>query len=154
SSIQSDFTPVIEGATTDLTDIEASATLSVANFGTLQGDFGFQSYIVSGIRQIAVGATSVTATLGTSSTYLQVTNASFGMVIKPGSSGSATTYALKATASSAGLFGVTGLTLTANNLLVEAREGLDLSEASGLPVVQTSGGAVTLNFSGLGPGTG
>ena len=68
--------------------------------------------------------------------------------------GGTATYALEATASSASLVGIPNndLQLTANNLLVEAREGLDLSAAKGLPVVQTSGGPVTLDFSGLGAG--
>ena len=65
------------------------------------------------------------------------------------------TYALEATASMISLQGVptSELSLGAGNLMVQAREGLDLSQASGLPVIQTSGGPVTLNFSGLGAGT-
>ncbi len=59
------------------------------------------------------------------------------------------TYALEATASSVSLKGVPNVMLSASNLLVEAREGLDLSQVSGLPVIQTSGGNVTLDFSGL-----
>ncbi len=42
--------------TTDLTDIEGNVTLSVTGFGSLTGDFGFQSYTdpATGLQQIAV----------------------------------------------------------------------------------------------------
>ena len=284
--------------TSNVTDIEGSVNLSITGFGSLQGNFGFQSYTdpTTGLKQIAVGATNVTAKLGTSSTYLQLLGGSLGLVIQPGPTtatqsntlngttssislqkpaivstvvvassvtgtsattsansalaGSvvvspavmapyivvgahleinqgqtdqelvtvsavttttftatfaqahnanftiadakilvagtdytlstdasdlttinftsapaagttinttytgASTYALEATATSVSLIGVTGLTLSAGNLMVEAREGLDLSQAAGLPVIHTPGGNVTLDFSGLGPGTG
>jgi len=141
--------------TTNVTDIEGSVTLSVANLGTLSGDFGFQSYVdQSGAQQIAVGATHLTATIGTTSTNLMLSGASVGLVIEPGTGSNPTTYALEATGGTASLNGVPGLTLSADHLLVEARKGLDLSAVKGLPVIHTSGGDVTLDFSGLGTGTG
>src|SRR5262249_25083068 len=57
-------------------------------------------------------------------------------------------YALEAKGSAnpadTSLNGIDGLTLNASNLLVRARKGLDTSTASGLPVIHTSGGDVTL----------
>ncbi len=149
-----DFSGLGSG-TTNVTDIEANATLAVNNFGSLTGDFGIQSYkdATTGAQQIAVGVTQLTAVLGTSTTNVTLTGASLGLVIVPGSTGTSATYALEATGGSASLNGITDLSLTATNLMVKAREGLDLSAASGLPVVQTSDGNITLNFSGLGSGT-
>ena len=149
-----DFSSLGTG-TSNVTDIQASATITVTNFGTLSGNFGFQSFKdgTTGVQQIALGATSLTAMLGTSTTNVMLTNASLGLVINPGANGSAATYALEATGGTASLNGVTGLSLTATNLVVKAREGLDLSATTGLPSVQTSDGNLTLNFSGLGTGT-
>ncbi len=165
TSIQDDFTSEIEGATSNLTDIEADATITVGPSATpvasLSGDFGFQSYTdQSGAHQIAIGATHLTAVIGDSTTNLTISAATIGVVIAP----STGAFALEETGGSASLNGmptVNGqpdgqpdLTLSANNLIVEAREGLDESAAKGLPVIQTSGGPIALDFSALGAGTG
>ncbi|MHB1421756.1 MAG: beta strand repeat-containing protein [Gemmataceae bacterium] len=147
-----DFSGLGSGTAT-VASITGSLSLAVANLGTLQGDFGLQTYVdQSGVRQIAIGAMITKATIGTSSTYVEVDNATLGALIDPGTGGNATTFALEETGGAASLQGVTGLTLSASNLMVAAREGLNPSAATGLPTIQTSGGAVQLNFSGMGPG--
>ena len=85
----------VAGSTGNLTDIEGNVTLSIANFGTVQGDFGFQSYKNSqtGAQQIAIGATNFSAMLGTNAANLTVSGASLGLVIDP----AAGAYALEAT---------------------------------------------------------
>ena len=152
-----DFTGL---GSTDVTSIEGDATLAVANFGSLAGKFGFQAYEdgATGAQQFAIGATDVTAILGTVGTNLTLANASFGLIVRPGSGINPTTYALQAKGSSnpadTSLNGVTGLTLNASNLMVRVRKGLDVSAASAFPTtIQTSGGNVTLDFSGLGAGS-
>ena len=84
-SVPLDFSGLPSG-TTDVTDIQGDLTLTVTGFGTLNGDFGFQSYIdpTTGLQQIAVGATNVTAKLGSTSLYLQLLDGSLGLVIEPG----------------------------------------------------------------------
>ena len=95
--------------------------------------------------QETVTVSAVTATTFTA-TFANAHNANF--TIEGGG------YALEATATSASLNNIPNndLQLSVNNLLVEARSGLDLSSANGLPAVQTSGGPITLDFGGLGAG--
>src|SRR5262249_22216497 len=91
SSVQTPNGPVtldfsgLGSGTTNVTDIEGHLTLAVDGFGSLDGDFGFQSYKdQSGGQQIAIGARNLSVVLGTSTTNLTLSNASFGLVIEPG----------------------------------------------------------------------
>jgi hypothetical protein len=155
-----DFSDLSAG-TADITDIQGHVTLALDNIGSIEGDFGFQMYQdgATGAKQIAVGATNVTAIVGTDDVNLTVANASFGLVLRPGTGPTVpSTYALiargSATPADTSLNGVTGIDLTASNLLVRVRKGLDLSASSGFPTaIQTSGGDVIPDFSGLGSGT-
>ncbi len=139
-----------------MADIEGTVEVDVAGFVSLSGSFGFQSYAVGSDHYLAIGATGLTATLTADSVSLNIANAQVGVIVKEGSP---STYVLEARGSSnpadTALTGVPGLTLSATNLLVRVRSGLDVSDLpSGLPAsVQTPGGAVTFDFSGLGTGT-
>src|SRR5438309_7470889 len=144
--------------TGNVTDVEGTVTLAIANFVSMTGAFGFQQFSDSGATYLAVGASDLTIVLGTSTTNLTLAHASFGLVIEPGSGGSATTYALEAkgssTAADTSLNGVPDLTLNASNLLVRVRSGLDVSGDANIPTsVQTPNGPVALDFTGLGAGT-
>ncbi len=129
----------LASVTSNVTDIEGHLTLSVDGFGSLEGDFGFQSFQngAGGQSDIALGAKNLSVVLGTATTNLTVANASFGMIIQPGINGQPTTYALEAQGSAdpadTALNGVPGLSVTASNLLVRVRQGLDPSTTTGVP---------------------
>lgn len=147
----------------NLTDIEGSLSLDVANFISLQGSFGFQSFkdSTTGLTDLAIGATGINATLGTANANLQISGASLGVLIVAGSSGTSSTYALVANGGTDTLNGlpeISGLpvlSITASGLSVKINElGADPSALPGIPTaIHTPGGDVTLNFSGLGSGT-
>ena len=88
--------------------------------------------------------------VGGSSSSLTVTNASLSMLVQPGSGTSTATYALEASAASASLPSIAGISVTGGNLLVLANNGLDLSTVGVYPAqLPTTGGGLTLNFAGL-----
>ncbi|MDI1314237.1 hypothetical protein, partial [Prosthecobacter sp.] len=150
-----DFSDLGAGSA-DITDIQGHATLAIDGFVSVTGDFGFQKYTSAGVTTLAVGARNLSIVLGNDTANLTLANVTLGLIVKPGVAGAATTYALQATGSSVAadtsLNGVTGLTLEASDLLVRVRRGLDVSSAT-LPVIQTSGGNVVLDFANLGSGT-
>ena len=107
-------------------------------------------------REIAIGAKNVTVVLGPDPTNLTLANASFGLLIKPSTTGGTGTYALEAKGQRQAVRHQVErrvwLDLSASNLLVRARNGLDTSASGGLPAIHTTGGDVTLDFLGLGSG--
>ena len=141
---------------TNIKDIEGDLTLTVANFITLQGSFGFQAFTDSttGLTDMAIGATGLTATLGTDSVNLQITGASLGILIIAGANGAPSTYALIANGGLDTLNGIPGLTLIGDGLTVKVNNlGADPSTLPGIPTaVHTSGGDVALDFTGMGSG--
>ena len=149
-----DFADLGPGVT-DLTDIQGNLKLLVDGFASLEGDFGFQSIRdgQTGAQQIAIGATNLNIIVGTATTNVTLTNASVGLVVNPAVGLGVTTFALQATAASVALNGVDGLQLSATQVQVRVRRGLDLSAITGLPAIHTSGGDVTLDFSSLGTGS-
>lgn len=140
----------------NIKDIEGDLTMTVANFVTLHGSFGFQAFkdSTTGLTDIAIGATGITATLGTSSVNLQVDGASLGVVIIAGANGAPSTYALVANGGTDTLNGIPGLSFVGNGLTVKINKlGTDPASLPGMPTaVHTSGGDVTLDFSGIGAG--
>ncbi|MGN6641734.1 MAG: beta strand repeat-containing protein, partial [Verrucomicrobiota bacterium] len=131
-------------------------TLTIGNFVTLTGNFGFQAFIdpITNLTDVAVGASEVNAVLGTSTTNLTITGASFGLLLRPGISGNPTTYALMANGGTNSLNGVPGLTLTASGLTVKVNTtGLDPETLAGLPqTILTPDGSLPFDFAGLGSG--
>ncbi len=148
-----DFTGLGAG---NVTDIEGSVTLNIANFVSLSGDFGFQTFVdtTTGGTDITIGAENVNATLGTATTNLTITGASLGLLIIPGTSGSASTYALVANGGTDTLNGVPGLSLSASGLSVKINTtGIDPTTLASLPqTAHTPDGNVNLDFTGLGSG--
>jgi hypothetical protein len=100
--------------------IQGTLTLQISNFVSVTGNFGLQ--LVSDPNtngtDILAAADQVFATLGTSETYVSIQGASLGLLIVPGASGGATTYALVANGGNDSLEGVDGLTFTAGSLAV------------------------------------
>ena len=131
-------------------DIEGSITLTISNFVSLSGDFGFQQFTDAGTntKEILVGAKNVNATLGTDATNVSIVGASLGLLIVPGSG-----YALVANGGTDTLNGVPGLSLSASGLAVKINSGISAGLLTGAAQgVHTSGGNITLDFSGLGTG--
>src|SRR5271157_3304773 len=80
----------LPAGTTNVTDIQGTVSLSVAGFVSLQGSFDFQEYTpATGDPILAIGATNVTAVVGTADTNLTISGVSLGMLIQDGN------YALK-----------------------------------------------------------
>src|SRR6185437_7144666 len=136
-------------------DIEGNISLTIANFVSLSGDFGFQQFTDSttGTTEILVGGKNISATLGTDTTNVTINGASLGVLLLPGAAGNPGTYALVANGGDDQLNGVPGLSLSAFGLMVKVNNGVDSQLlADGAQVVHTSGGDVTLDFSALGAG--
>lgn len=140
----------------NVTDIEGTLTLNIANFVSLTGDFGFQTFIdpTTSKTDIAIGAENVNATLGTATTNLTITGASLGLLIIPGVSGGASTYALVANGGTDTLNGVPGLSVSASGLSVKINTtGIDPTTLASLPnTAHTPDGNVNMDFTGLGSG--
>ena len=51
--------------TGDVTDVEGTATLSITDFVSITGSFGFQKFSDNGATYLAVGASDLTIVLGT-----------------------------------------------------------------------------------------
>jgi len=137
--------------TNSIKDIEGTVNLTIQNFLTLSASFGFQSFLdpTTGLTDIVVGATNVNTQLGTNSTNIQITGASFGLVIVPNISGGSA-YALLTSAGSVSLNGMPGLTLMASNLAVEVNSGITPDMLENLPAtVQTPDGNVPLDFTSV-----
>src|SRR5581483_233262 len=138
----------------NVTDIEGTVTLNIANFVSLSGDFGFQTFVdtTSGGTDIVIGAKNLNATLGTATTNLSINGASLGLLIVPGTSGNPSTYALVANGGTDTLNGVPGLSVSASGLSVKINStGLDPTTLASLPqTAHTPDGDVALDFSGLG----
>src|SRR5262249_16604316 len=146
-----DFSGMGSGA---LMDVEGTITLSVLNFVNLQGSFSFQTFtdLVSGKTDIAVGATNVNATLPLGPLRLTIDGGSLGLVMLPGPANTST-YALVANGGTDNLTGIPGLSLSASGLLVRINNtGDDLTTRIGSTSINTPGGSVALDFSGLGTG--
>jgi hypothetical protein len=138
-SVALDFTGLGTG---NVKDIEGSITLTIANFVSLSGDFGFQQFTDSGTStsEIVVGAKNINVTLGTATTNVTITGASLGLLIVPGAT---TSYALIANGGIDALNGVPGLSLSTSGLLVKVNNGVSaqlLTDAA--QSVHTSGGTV------------
>ena len=153
-SLDLDFSDLGSGL---VKDVQGSITLTVAGFVTLHGDFGFQAFTDSttGLTNMAIGATGVTAVLGTDAANLTIDGASLGVLVIAGSAGNPTRYALVANGGTDTLNGIPGLSLSASGLSVKINNlGADPSSLPGVPtVVHTSGGDVALDFAGLGAGS-
>ncbi len=134
----------------NVTDVEGSVMLSVANFANLQGSFVFQKTTdsVTNVTTFVVAATGVTATVGTSSVNLSVTIANLGMVIRQPATGGAA-FAVMATGGSATFTGladfplgspvsITGIKVLYNNT---GLSGTGLLGA-GHTTITTTGGSV------------
>lgn len=148
-SVALDFSDLGSGA---VTSIEGSITLNIAGFVSLSGDFGFQKYTDNGETRMLIGATNVNVLLGTAQTNVSIIGASLGIILLPGANGNPGTYALMANGGTAALNGVPGLTLTTDGLSVKVNTtGLAPETLAAMPV-HTSGGDVTLDFTGLGSG--
>ncbi len=133
-NITLDFSGLGAG-TSNVFDVEGQVNLTVGNFVTLSGAFGFQTYTSASDTYLAMGMDgSITLTAGTNS--LALANVSIGVLVDQGSAG--TTYALQASEGAdpadTTFTGPAGLTLSASNLLVLVDQGLDLSTyPTGIP---------------------
>src|SRR5205085_8058095 len=93
----------------NVTDIHGTVSLTVANFVSLSGSFDFQEYQQTGSDPImAIGATNVSAVVGTADTNLTISGVSLGMLIQGGN------YALKSENGMVALNGVPGLSISAS----------------------------------------
>ena len=111
-----------------------SLDLTVDGFASLSGDFGIQQTADT----LQVGATNVTAFMGSYNQGLQVNNADLGLVVY--TSNTDTTYAMTATGSAA-LVGVDDLTLNGTATLELNRTGTAVNEA-----ITTPGGTVAIAY--------
>ncbi|MGA2663089.1 MAG: hypothetical protein ABSH34_36890, partial [Verrucomicrobiota bacterium] len=96
----------------DVAEISGSISINVANFVSLSGQFSFTETTTGTLTKILVGASSVTAFIGSVDSSgnpalgVQVTGASFGLVIYRDSTAASSTYALQAKAPSIALVGL------------------------------------------------
>ena len=137
--------------------IEGSVSLNIDNFLTLSGDFGFEQFTdpTSNLTEILVGGKNISAVLGGDTTNLSVTDASFGLVVVPGSGSNPANYALYADGGTDSLNGIPGLALTANNLTVKYISAGMIASAltnATAQLVPTPDGGVPLDFSNLATG--
>ena len=78
------FTLIWMAAKGDLIRAFGRVTITIANFVTIGGDFGFEKSTSNGVSKILVGAAGISTFLGTtdeSSMGVRITNAFFGMVL-------------------------------------------------------------------------
>ncbi|HLP78333.1 MAG TPA: hypothetical protein VK327_15615, partial [Candidatus Paceibacterota bacterium] len=131
-------------------------TLTIGNFVTLTGDFGFETFTDSttSLTDVVIAASNVKAVLGTTNTNLTISGASMGLLIRPGTTGNPTTYALIADGGTDTLNGVPGVSLTASGLKVKVNTtGIDPETLAGMPQnIVTPDGAVPFDFGRLGAG--
>ena len=130
--------------------VEGAVTLTIANFVSLSGDFGFEEFTDHTYgTEILVGADNVNTVLGTATTNLSISGASFGLLIIPDMG-----YALLANGGTDTLNGVPGVTLSAQDLTVKVISAglpagaLTAANAEAL-TVPTPDGGVLLDFAGL-----
>jgi len=140
----------------NIKDIQGHITLNVLGFVSLEGDFGFQSFTDSntGLTNMAIGATGISAVLGTSDLNLTIEGASLALLVISGANGTPTRYALVANGGTNTLNGIPGLELSASGLAVKINNlGQNPSLLPGVPLaVSTPGGDIALDFAGLGAG--
>ncbi len=140
----------IEFPNGNVTDIEGSATVSIAGFVDIGGSFAFRTSTnsVSGVTTFIIGANAVTATVGTSTVNLSVTLANLGLVVyRP--TGVAATYALAASGGTATFNGLADFPLapsvSASDFAVKfnntGKSGADLL-GTGNTTISTPGGSV------------
>ena len=131
-------------------------TTAVPNLISVSGSFLFQDITPSGgTQELLIGATNVDASLGTGTTNLSISSgtqiASLALLIVPGGNAASTTFALNASGGTDSLNGVPGVTLTSNNLSVEANTGVSqaaitaaTTAASGTVLTPTGSFALSL----------
>ena len=109
--------------------IEGSITLKIAGFVSLSGDFGFEEFTdpSTNATEILAGGDQISSTLGTSTTNLSISDASFGLLIVPGTGGGTTTYALVANGGADSLNGVPDVSLTTTGLTVQVISANELA---------------------------
>src|SRR5262249_37501675 len=100
-------------------------SISVGNstnpIASLTGDFSFSKFTDGNDTYLAIGADSVTAAVAAGSVSVTVTGASLGLPIDTSAPDN---YALVALGGTDSLNGVTGLTLTGNDLSLQVRNGI------------------------------
>ena len=82
-TVSLDFSNLGTG-TGDVSDIEGTVTLAIANFVSVSGSFGFQEFSDSGTTYLAVGGSGLNVMLGNSTTNLMLTDFSLGLVLEHG----------------------------------------------------------------------
>ncbi len=82
-TVSLDFSGLGSG-TSDVTDVEGTVTLAIANFVSISGSFGFEQFSDNGANYLAVGGSGLDVVLGTSNTNLTLTQFGLGLVIDPG----------------------------------------------------------------------
>ena len=112
----------LDGSQGDLIRAFGHVTITIANFVTIGGDFGFEKSTSNGVSKILVGAAGITTFLGTTdeSMGVRITNAFFGMVLiqNPGSDNK---YALTA-GGSAAIVGFEGILELSGSLTVKVNK--------------------------------
>ena len=133
--------------------IASGLQLTIGSLVTITGNFGFQTFTDpnTSLTDVIIGASDVTAILGTTSTNLTITGASLGLLILPSATN---TYAVVASGGSDTLNGVPGLSVSASGLTVKVNTtGIDPTTITGLPPsLTTPDGTLLLDFGGLGSG--
>ena len=111
---EGDMVDVIFTTGANVQQLSGSVFLSITDFITITGDFGFERTVTATGTKLLVGAANVTTFLGTTDESLgvQITNGFLGLVLfsPPTGSMAASTYALVA-GGTAELIGIEGLTL-------------------------------------------
>ena len=139
-----------------------SVALEIAGFVTLSGDFAFEKSVNGTTTKILVGAANIDAFLGTAdkSMGVQVTDANLGLVLFK--TGTATTYALDASAAAAlvgfdgilSLSGTLGVRVNTTGVAVDETVSVNGTDVSILFTaaqknVQGFSGSVSLEIAGF-----
>ncbi|MHB1421755.1 MAG: hypothetical protein ACYC3I_00885 [Gemmataceae bacterium] len=138
----------------DKTQVSGSASINVANFVSLSGNFTFSETSTPDANgkgtttEILVGATNVDASIGTEDSSgnltqgLQITDASLGLVIYRDSEASHATYALQTSAEQIAVVGLTGFTLSGGVSVAINKTGGAVNQT--IPI--SGGGSETVSF--------
>jgi len=114
----------LDGSQGDLVRAFGRVTITISNFVTISGDFGFEKRTENGVSKILVGAANISTFLGTSdgSMGVSITNAFFGMVlIQNQEQGGENKYAVTA-GGSAAIVGFEGILELSGSLTVKVNK--------------------------------
>ena len=134
-------------------------TLSVGNFVTVTGDFGFDTQTANGITTVGVAAENVSATMTVGTASLNISGASLGLLLVTASSGTPAvgSYVLIANGGTDTLSGVADVSLAASGLQVMVNNTGVTPTSANLPMpsqgITTPDGSLSLAFSAFSAST-